>query len=240
MFGLNSSIYSALSTRKPRYLYRLSLRAVSPSTPQIGDLCVLCAPQAYYDEATVCGNCMEICQKLDSIRNSCFPDGDSGGANGTFSRDSYLDPLRPSSEPLPDPISATTSEKGRPGTAAAGIDVSLATEKDQRLQSRSPSSPEEQCNIDGVKGRGDDTCGSPSVSASVEGSTSHGGGGSSENGVNPMLEPATQHVDNGKAKHGLNDHGIMFEGSRELPTAQAGPRGVNKATHTRREKVGCY
>lgn len=183
---------------------------------------------------------MEICQKLDSIRNSGFPDGNSGGAIGTFSRDSSLDPLRPSSEPLPDPISATTSEKGRPGTAAAGIDVSRAAEKDHRLQSLSSSSPEEQCNIDGMEGRGDNSCDGPSVAASVEGSTSHGGGGSGGNGVNPMLESATQHVDGGAAKHGLNDDGIMFEDSGEPAAAQARPRGVKKATHTRREKVGCY
>lgn len=181
---------------------------------------------------------MEICRKLDSIRNSGFPDGTSGGATSTFSRDTSLDPLRPSSEPLPDSIPAITSEKERPGTAAAGIDVSRAADNDQRLQSRSP---EEQCNIDGVEGGGDSSCGSPSVAASMEGSTGHGGGGVGGAGdsISAALEPETKDVDDGAANHGLNDHGIKFEESGEPTAAQAAPRGVKKATNTRREKVGC-
>ncbi|CAM9159969.1 unnamed protein product, partial [Choristocarpus tenellus] len=50
-------------------------------------------PEAYYSEATVCGNCMEICSKLDSIRSLGF--GLVPEAHATASPS----PRRPSSEP---------------------------------------------------------------------------------------------------------------------------------------------
>ncbi|CAM9417387.1 unnamed protein product [Ectocarpus fasciculatus] len=96
-------------------------------------------PQAYYDEVTVCGNCMEICRKLDSIRASGFPDpvgaALTGGATTTGATWSSGDAsslsgepaLRPRSEPLPECILATTVHEGRPGTAATGRDSAAAT-----------------------------------------------------------------------------------------------------------------
>ncbi|CAM9090655.1 unnamed protein product [Hapterophycus canaliculatus] len=107
-------------------------------------------PQAYYDEATVCGNCMEICRKLDSIRKAGFPDPPDtytkGCANGTISTTTVAAatvwsdgdanklsghaPPRPRSEPFPDFITAAPSLSGkeqRPHTASAGENGVTAT-----------------------------------------------------------------------------------------------------------------
>lgn len=89
-------------------------------------------PQAYYDETTVCGNCMEICRKLDSIRTSGFPDSSTGSTDASR-EDASLDPQRPSSEPLPAFVPAT-SEKERPSTAAAASNgvVTGSGDRDRR------------------------------------------------------------------------------------------------------------
>ncbi|CAM9178368.1 unnamed protein product [Scytosiphon promiscuus] len=96
-------------------------------------------PQAYYDEVIVCGNCMEICRKLDSIRMAGFPEppdrsiaGCAGSATtiaaATALSDGDANNLssrhlpRPRSEPLPDCISTVPSLSGqeqRPTTASA-------------------------------------------------------------------------------------------------------------------------
>lgn len=249
--------------QNPRYdhLFLTTTSGFTLHSTTIGDLCVcvcVCAPQAYYDEATVCGNCMEICRKLDSIRNSGFPDGTCDIA-GTFSRDTYLDPLRPSSEPLPDSIPATTSEKERPGTAAAGVNVSRAAADDaaKRLPTRSSSSPGgEQCDTDGVEGGEGGGSGSPrAAAASMESSRqSHSGAGAGaggRDGVSLMVDPVTATaggVDDGggsvKKKHGASDRGgsgMFGESDGEPAVVQTARRGDKKATllHTRREKVGC-
>lgn len=179
---------------------------------------------------------MEICRKLDSIRNAGFPDGTRGGVVGTFSRDTSLDPLRPSSEPLPDSTPAT-SEKKRPGTAAADIDVSCAADKDQRVQSRLSPSPGEQYSIDVVEGGEGGSCGNSSA-ASLEGRPSQAGAGG--DGISPTLEPATDYVDEVEVNHEPIGHEPTFEESGETAVAQAALRGDKKTMlRTRREKVGC-
>lgn len=80
--------------------------------------------QAYYEEVTVCGNCMEICRKLDSIRSAGFPEGTTAASAGfaaiaTASGDS---PARPSSEPLPEFVTDISGQE-RPGTAISATEA---------------------------------------------------------------------------------------------------------------------
>lgn len=82
-----------------------------------------CFLQAYYDEVTVCGNCMEICRKLDSIRTCGFPEGNPVPVVAPGAKAPLHDPPRPRSEPLPDFNPATNPVKERPGTAAADSDT---------------------------------------------------------------------------------------------------------------------
>ncbi|CAM9757468.1 unnamed protein product, partial [Ectocarpus sp. 8 AP-2014] len=115
-------------------------------------------PQAYYDEVTVCGNCMEICRKLDSIRASGFPDPAgaalAGGAttagatwsSGDVSSLSGEPALRPRSEPLPECIAATTGNERRPGTAATGRETGAAT---MAADNSPPGPPGEAVDPDG-------------------------------------------------------------------------------------------
>lgn len=71
---------------------------------------------------TVCGNCLEICRKLDSIRAAGFPDSSTNAGESSLEGFSEDQP-RPSSELPPDTIPEATGEDG-PGTAAACIETS--------------------------------------------------------------------------------------------------------------------
>lgn len=71
---------------------------------------------------TVCGNCLEICSKLDSIRAAGFPDSSTNAGESLLEGFSEEQP-RPSSEPPPDTIPEATRED-RSGTAAAAIEIS--------------------------------------------------------------------------------------------------------------------
>ncbi|CAN0360223.1 unnamed protein product, partial [Ectocarpus sp. 12 AP-2014] len=211
-------------------------------------------PQAYYNEVTVCGNCMEICRKLDSIRASGFPDPAgaalAGGAttagatwsSGDASSLSGEPALRPRSEPLPECIAATTGNERRPGTAATGREAGAAaiTANNSR-----PGPPGEAVDPDGNTTheerdavvmerdarRGDDLEGSQIVrpnenveSSSLGESTPKRSGGEVSTSAGPKPE---------------KDVDITAEGSEEaglVGTARMARSGNEKASPVRLEK----
>lgn len=177
--------------------------------------------QAYYDEVTVCGNCMEICRKLDSIRASGFPDADGAtatggvaGAGATSSGDANVSgppPPRPSSEPLPESVPALaglSGEERRPGTAASGRGTGAAG-------SILPGEPREEVG-DAAVGSARET--ERRSSSGLEGGEA-GGAGSRGGSVEPVPKGLPKHTSNGS---GSSEEGSALESGAEVSDVPIG------------------
>eukprot|EP00752_Nemacystus_decipiens_P009308 g8318.t2 len=196
--------------------------------------------KAYYDEVTVCGNCMEICRKLDSIRASGFPDADgaitNGGVagagagaapDGDTANVSGVAPPRPSSEPLPESVPALASFSGkerRPGTGTSGTGTDaagsllLGDQREPGGDAALGAAPEAESRVAG-DGLDEEeggcilsSCGSARPSPKERPKCTSGGSGSSVEG--PALESGTN-VSDGGGVLGYENGGVVLRKASE-------------------------
>lgn len=179
--------------------------------------------QAYYDEVTVCGNCAEVCRKLDSVRASGFPDADGaattggGGGDGGAMSGPGPPPLpRPRSEPLPESIPVLATLLGterRPGTAASGRGTDAA----------GPSLR------GGPRGGADDaTVGTaPEAESTVNDGLGWEEGGGAHSSVKPSPKGRPKHA---SSRSGSSEEGSALESGANAPGGTpfgAGPESDN-------------
>lgn len=202
----------------------------------------------------MCGNCLEICGKLDSIRTAGFPETGATAAGGDpaagtttpgdeASNPSGPLPSRPRSEPLPESSPAAGGLWGterRPGTAESGTIPALTSVAAGPVRREEPRGGAGDGGAAGDEsGGGEGGC---SPSGRSGGNHSPTGGGTDAEG--PAPEPGVADVPReGQgvgAETATNEVDRILEGEHDVPGAEgAKPARIDdrKVQSTRLEKV---